>query len=350
MNKPTIILVVSDSSQMAMDVSHSAASKSNGAVATSNYFVSTLSQRMNTDLTPTIITNVLCAERAKQYMSHAETHKYTMPLYQEYPVVITPVPAFYLNEIQDLMQDYPRATTKTVYIGDLAAAESSIRQGFLREDTQLDTVYSTDAAHIQYAGALLLDQIRSWMPKQNRTTKLRSTKTLSDTQKRLLLVSSGATNTMSSWRNMPSEMNTETVEMLTDALHSVEGDLTQLNARDQHSLLLGIYAAGGLPLDEFTRLTGYQLPLQDCPESSQMATHIKVSKYTYQAEIDMIRPHTLNEHTELAGQHAQFYLQMGYEMPPALRVVSTAAEHKAERLLSSSLIDMPSPTTPAPKM
>lgn len=337
MKKPMIVFIVSDTNEMSLDIAKTASRNSHGAVTVSDYLLSHYGQRTDGELTPTILSNVLCAERAKQYMTNADSSQYALPLYEESPVIIAPISAFYYNDVAEMMSNYTRANTRTVYVANEALPPSDRRLQFFKDTAVLDSLFSTTTPHIQDAATLLLDQIKSWVPRPNMAFITDDKPAFSATSSALLGVASQAMSAISKWRHTDSQANAEAVEVLTDALHNCNGHIAALTSREQHGILLGVYASGALSLSEFDALTAHQLPLEEVNETTQLYAHLQVALYTYQAEMDLIKPHTVAEHEALLVTHAQFYRTAGYEMPSPLRIAHENAQHRANQLPQQAL-------------
>lgn len=339
MKNPVVVLMVGDSNRLALDISKHTVRQSNGGVTCSTYLLDTLGHRTDMSLDPVTITNLLCVDRVKDYVNYSKSQQYALPLFDETPVILAPVSAVYANEIYKSLVDYPRVDLRLVYITQDNVPNSQKRTNLLDESLVVDTMFTSNPGKLESSARLMLDQVKLWGKANNRPTELQKHKPLTELATRALKAGGDAINSIKQWQKTSREMRDDTVEILVDAMHETNGDISMFDTRDQHGILLATYAAGGLTLSEFEQSSALQLPLTEIESNSTLALHLDVAQYAYNAEIESMRPHTIEEHRAITEAHRGFFDYTDYSMPSTLRNSNIVAAEEAIRAPVTELED-----------
>jgi hypothetical protein len=339
MKNPVVVLMVGDSNRLALDISKHTVRQSNGGVTSSTYLLDTLGHRTDMSLDPVTITNLLCVDRVKDYANYSKSQQYALPLFDETPVILAPVSAVYANEIYKSLVDYPRVDLRLVYITQDNVPNSQKRTNLLDESLVVDTMFTSNPGKLESSARLMLDQVKLWGKANNRLTELQKHKPLTELATRALKAGGDAINSIKQWQKTSREMRDDAVEILVDAMHETNGHISMFDTRDQHGILLATYAAGGLKLSEFEQASALQLPLTEIENNSTLALHLDVAQYAYNAEIESMRPHTIEERRAITEAHRGFFDYTDYSMPSTLRNSNIVAAEEAIRAPVTDLED-----------
>jgi hypothetical protein len=339
MKNPVVVLMIGDTNRLALDISKHTVRQSNGGVTCSSYLLDTLGHRTDMTLDPVSITNLLCVDRVKDYVNHSKSQQYALPLFDETPVILAPVSGVFANEVYKSLVDYPRVDLRLVYINQDNVSNSQKHTHFLEEDLVIDTMFTSNPGKLESSARLMLDQVKLWGKSNNRLNELQKHKPLTELATRALKAGGDAINSIKQWQKSSREMRDDAVEILVEALHETHGDISQFGTSDQHGILLTTYAAGGLLLSEFEQASALQLPLTEVDSNSTLALHLDVAQYAYNAEIESLRPHTIEEHRAITEAHRGFFDYTDYTMPSTLRNSNVVAAEEAIRAPVTELED-----------